>query len=147
MFCSVIRSLLQNRSSRDSRLVLMLDLPIGVPSSWTPSAFKLRGGFRASYDVIHSGGNRARRINFSKRVVGIQSLVAFFWPKYWLQREDRMHLGPSRTSGCPLCVFIWEALDILSLKLKKEKKIPKRVFLFLLSCVTSGQCPLVATFP
>lgn len=80
----------------------------------------------ASPEVSHSGGNQAWRVNFSEKVVAL-SLDTYFWPEHWPQREDRKHLGHSRTSGSPTCVFIREALDILLLKLK-EKKTPRKSF-------------------
>lgn len=58
------------------------------------------------------------------------------------EKAERI-LGYSGTSGSPTCVFTREDLDILPLKLKKEKKTPRKSFSFLL---LSGQRPLVATF-
>lgn len=44
------------------------------------------------------------------------------------KREGRKHPGHSRTPGSLLHVCVRDAVDVLSLQLKKEKKTPKRVF-------------------
>lgn len=71
---------------------------------------------------------------------GLISQKTFFALRVWMttsgqnigfeEKAERI-LGYSGTSGSPTCVFTREDLDILPLKLKKEKKTPSFSFLLL----------------
>lgn len=57
-------------------------------------------------------------------------LSCFLLAKIMASKRRKTYAKYSRLSGSPLYVFLREALDILLLKLKKEKKTPKIVCFF-----------------